>query len=98
VIPSTAYVYYRPDGPAQVDASLRLTGRSQIQCSTYDDRPAILSVNDAHVSVSVTVPDPAKVTVDDLDVAVRLAEALAAYIADLRGRMAAQDETAADAA
>jgi hypothetical protein len=86
------------NAPPQVDASLRLTGSSHIQCSTYPDRPAILSVNDAHVSVSVTVPDPAKVTVDDLDVAVRLAEALADYIADLRGRMAAQDEAAADAA
>jgi hypothetical protein len=98
MIPSTAYVYYRPDGPARVDVSLRLTGSSHIQCSTYDDRPAILSVTDEHVSVSVTVPDSAKVTVDDLEVAVRLAEALADYIADLRGRMAAQDETAADAA
>jgi hypothetical protein len=98
MIPSTAYVYYRPDGPAQVDASLRLTSNSHIQCSTYADRPAILSVDDAHVSVSVTVPDSAKVTVDDLDVAVRLAEALADYIADLRRRMAAQDEAAPDAA
>jgi hypothetical protein len=97
MIPSTAYVNYRPDGPAQVEVSLRLTGRSRIQCSTYEDRPAILSVDDAHVSVSVTVPDSATVTVDDLDVAVRLAEALADYIADLRARMAAQDG-AADAA
>jgi hypothetical protein len=97
VIPSTAYVYYRPDGPPQVDISLRLTGNSRIQCSTYDDRPAILSINDAHVSVSVAAPDPVKVTVEDLDVAVRLAEALADYIADLRSRMGAQDQ-AADAA
>ena len=97
MIPTTAYVYYRPDGPAQVDASLRLTGSSRIQCSTYDDRPAILSIDDAHVSVSVTVPDSATVTVDDLDVAVRLAEALADYIADLRRRLPAQDQ-AADAA
>jgi len=97
MIPSTAYVNYRPDGPAQVDVSLRLTGNSHIQCSTYEDRPAILSVDDAHVSVSVSVPDSTTVTVDDLDVAVRLAEALADYIADLRARMAAQDG-AADAA
>jgi hypothetical protein len=97
MIPTTAYVYYRPDGPAQVDASLRLTGNSHIQCSTYENRPAILSVTDAHVSVSVTVPDPATVTIEDLDVAVRLAEALADYIADLRRRLPAQDQ-AADAA
>jgi hypothetical protein len=98
MIPSSAYVHYRSDGTAEVDASLHLTGKSYIQCSTYDDRPAILSVNDAHVSVSVTVPDPAQVSVDDLDVAVRLAEALADYIADLRSRMAAQDQAAPDAA
>jgi hypothetical protein len=97
MIPSSIYIHYRPDGPPAVDTSLHLTGRSHIQCSTYADRPAILSVTDAHISVAVTVPDPAKVTVDDLDVAVRLAEALADYIADLRSRMAAQDQ-AADAA
>jgi len=97
MIPSTAYVCYRPDGPAQVNASLRLTGKSHIQYSTYEDCPAILSVIDAHVSVSVTVPDSDKVTVEDLDVAVRLAEALADYITDLRRRLAAQDQ-AADAA
>ena len=95
--PSTAYIKLWPQGPGGVDASLRLTGNSHIQCSTYDDRPAILSVTDAHVSVSVTVPDSSKVTVDDLDVAVRLAEALADYIADLRRRLPAPDR-AADAA
>jgi hypothetical protein len=98
MIPTTAHVCYRPDGRATVDATLRLTGHSHIQCSTYDDRPAILSVTDAHVSVSITVQDSPVVTVDDLDVAVRLAEALADYIADLRRRMAAQDQAAPDAA
>ncbi len=97
MIPSTAEVRFRAGGIAHVTASLRLTGGSHIQCCTYPDRPAILSVDDAHVSVSVSVPDPAEVTVDDLESAVRLAEALAGYIADLRGRMAAQ-EGAADAA
>ncbi len=75
--PSTAEVRFRPGGIARVDASLRLTGNSHIQCCTYPDRPAILSVDDAHVSVSVSVPDPANVTIEDLDVAVHLAEALA---------------------
>ena len=98
MIPSSTYIHYRPDGPPAVDTSLHLTARSRIQCSTYPDRPAILSVTDAHISVAVTVPDPAKVSVDDLDAAVRLAEALADYIADLRCRMAAQDQAAPDAA
>jgi hypothetical protein len=56
-----------------------------------------LSVKDAHVSVAITVPDRAKVTVDDLDTAVHLAEGIADYIAELRRRLAAQDQ-AADAA
>jgi hypothetical protein len=47
------------------------------------------------VSVSVSVPDRRKVTPCDLDTARRLADAVAAYIAELETRMAAQD-TAAD--
>jgi hypothetical protein len=97
VIPSTAHIRFSADGTAQVEAALRLTGSSYIRCCTYDNRPAIVAVDDAHVSVSVSVPDPAQVTVDDLDAAVRLAEALTDYIADLRHRMTAQ-ERAADAA
>ena len=46
---STAYVQFRSGGVASVDASLRLTGCSYIQCCTYPDRPAILSVDDGHV-------------------------------------------------
>jgi hypothetical protein len=97
VIPSTAHIRFAADGTAQVEATLRLTASSHIRCSTYPDRPAIVSIADGHVSVSLTVLDPAQVTVDDLDAAVRLAEALADYIADLRRWMTAQDG-AADAA
>jgi hypothetical protein len=97
VIPSSAYVRFGPEGLARVDASLHLSGASWIQCCVYDDQPPILSVRDAHVSVAITVPDHAKVSVDDLDTAVHLAEATADYIAELRRRLAAQDR-AADAA
>ncbi len=97
VIPSTAHLRLGPDGTAQVEAALRLTPGSHIRCCTYEDRPAIVSVDDAQVSVRLSVPDPAQVTVDDLDAAVRLAEALAEYIADLRRWMTAQ-EGAVDAA
>jgi hypothetical protein len=97
VIPSTAYVRFGPEGLARVDAWLHLSGNSLIQCCAYDDQPPILSVKDAHVSVAITVPDRAKVTVDDLDTAVGLAEAIADYIAELRRRLTAQDQ-AADAA
>ena len=91
MIPSAAYVRFSPDGPAEVDASLRLTGNSFIHCCTYPDEPPILSVKDRHVSVTVTVPDRHnKVTPEDLDTARRLAAAVTAYIAELETRMAAQ--------
>jgi hypothetical protein len=97
VIPSTAHIRFAADGTAQVEAALRLIASSHIRCCTYDTRPAILAVDDSHVSVSLTVPDPARVTVDDLDAAVRLAEALTEYIGDLRRWMAVH-QGAVDAA
>jgi hypothetical protein len=95
VITSDAYIRFSPDGPAGVDASLHLSGSSFIYCHTYPDGPPILSVRDRHVSVRVTVPDSARVTPEDLDIARRLADAVTAYIAELETRMATQD-TAAD--
>jgi len=96
MIPSTASVRFRPDGPADVDASLRLTRGSHINCFTYPGKPPILAIDDAHVSVSVTVPDPDAVTQADLDTAQRLADAIALYIAGLEERLPAHQ--AADAA
>jgi hypothetical protein len=95
VITSDAYIRFSSDGPAGVDASLRISGGSFIYCHTYPDDPPILSVHDRHVSVSVTVPDRHKITPEDLDTARKLAAAVAAYIAELETRMATQD-TAAD--
>jgi hypothetical protein len=83
VIPSSGYVRFGPDGAAEVDASLHLSGTSFIHCCTYPDDPPILSVKDAHVSVSVTVPDRHQVTPADLDIARRLGAAVAAYITEL---------------
>jgi hypothetical protein len=91
VITSDAYVRFGPDGPAGVDASLHLSGSSFIYCHTYPEAPPILSVRDRHVSVRVTVPDSGRVTPQDLDTAQRLADAVAAYIAELETRMAVQD-------
>ncbi len=91
---STASVQFRSGGVASVDASLRLTGCSYVQCCTHPDRPAILSVDDGHVSVSVTVPDSGQVTSEDLDTARRLADAVARYITDLEQRLTAQDSEA----
>jgi hypothetical protein len=98
VIPTSAYIKFRPDGVAAVDAGLRLSGASFIMCCTYPDQPPILSVDDRHVSVTVTVPDSARVTPEDLDTARRLADAMALYIAELETRMTVQDGAAKEAA
>jgi len=45
-------------------------------------------------ATSVTVPDRHKITPEDLDTARKLAAAVAAYIAELETRMAAQDRAA----
>ena len=94
MITSDACIRFSTDGPAGVDASLRISGGSHIYCHTYPDDPPILSVHDQHVSVSVTVPDRHKVTSEDLDTARRLAGAVAAYIAELETRMAHQGPAA----
>jgi hypothetical protein len=98
VISSDAYVRFSADRAAEVDASFRLTAGSFIYCHTYPDGPPILSVKDGHVSVTVTVPDSSRVTPQDLDTARRLADAVAAYIAELETRMAAQDGAAKEVA
>ena len=51
-----------PDGPAEVDASLRSLPIARPISLPHLSRltPPILSVRDRHVSVSVTVPRPAQ--------------------------------------
>jgi hypothetical protein len=90
MIPSTAYIKFWPGGSGEVDASLHPTGKSSIDCHTYDDRPAILSIRDAHISVTITVPDSGTVTAEDLATARRLAAVVASYIADLERRIPAE--------
>ena len=95
MLTSDACVRFRSDGSAGVDASLRVSDRTFIHCCTYPDDAPALSVHDQHVSVSVSVPDRHKVTPGDLDTARRLADAVAAYIAELERQLTAQG-TAAD--
>jgi len=68
---------------------MRLTGDSFIACRTYPARPPILQIEDEHVSVSVSASDSERVTPDDVAQARRLADALAAYIADLEQHVTA---------
>ncbi len=95
--PSMAYVWFGPDGAPGVQAHLRLTGRTRIQCCTYPDAPAILAIDDAPVSVTLTVPGrDEEVTADDVATARRLAEAVNAYVADLEQRVKAAGVMPAD--
>lgn len=91
---TTASVRFTADGVGGVDASLNISRSTHIQCCTYPDNPPILAVHDAHVSVSMTIPDRHKVTPGDLDTARRLADAVAQYIADLERLQSAQDSAA----
>jgi hypothetical protein len=98
ILISDASVRFSPEGAAQVDASLRISGGTFIYCHTYPAEPPILSVKDRHVSITVTIPDSGRVTPEDLDTARRLADAVAAYIAELETRMTAQGPVAEDEA
>ena len=64
----------------------------------YDDSAPVLQVTDAHVRLSVSVPDPDHVTAQDVALARELAEAVARYVAELE-RLAAdtQDTPGPDA-
>jgi hypothetical protein len=95
MIPSSATIRFRSDGAPQVDASLRLTGSSQINCFTYPGKPPILAIDDAHVQVSITVPESGTVTPADLATAHRLAAAVASYITGLHERLPIADDRAA---
>ena len=53
---SDAYVRFSPDGPAEVDASLRVSDRTYIYCHTYPDDPPILSVRDRQDRRVIWIP------------------------------------------
>ena len=89
---TSASVRFSASGMTGVDAFVRLTGGSHIQCCVYDDIAPILAVKDAHVDISITVPGRDQVTADDLTVARLLADAAAQYAAELE-KFAARDCT-----
>ena len=80
---TSASVQFATGGVVEVQSSLRLTGDSYVNCFTYDDQAPILSVSDAHVTVSITVPDTSQVTADDLTWARLLAKAVTRYVTEL---------------
>ena len=94
-LPSDAYVRFGRDGVAGVNSTVRLTGNSHVYCHLYDDQAPIISVDDAHVHMAVSVPDPGQVTEDDVTWARLLAEAVGQYVAELERRAAASREALA---
>ena len=84
---TSASVRFGPDGVTGVESFVRLTGSTYIRCCLYDDIAPILTVQDAHVDISITVPDPARVTEEDVTVGRLLAEAVGQYVAELERRV-----------
>ncbi|MGO8888507.1 MAG: hypothetical protein ACLP8X_12350 [Streptosporangiaceae bacterium] len=92
---TSASVQFTSGGVVEVQSSLRLTGNTWINCYTYDDHAPILGIDDAHVKVSITVPDTSHVTADDVTWARLLAEAVARYVTELE-QLAVNRESPAD--
>ena len=80
---SGAGVEFECGGTVEVSATARLNGGSRIYCHRYEDSAPILSITDAHVRMSVSVPDPDHVTAEDVSFGRLLAEAVARYVAEL---------------
>jgi hypothetical protein len=98
VVATSAAVRFNVGGVPAVDSYIRMTGRTLIQCCTYEDAAPILAIFDEHVRVSVTVPETSRVTGEDLQQGRALAEAVARYVAELEQRAATQDSAAGEAA
>jgi hypothetical protein len=99
VLSSTASVQFDQGGPTEVSATVRLNGGSRIYCHLYEDSAPILSITDAHVRMSVSVPDPDHVTAEDVSFGRLLAEFVGRYVAELEKlATAGADEPAGRAA
>ena len=86
------------DGAIRVEPFIRLTATTHINCHVYGDSAPILAIDDGTVSLSVTVPDTAQVTGEDLERGRVLADAVARYVAGLEQRAAIQGSAADEAA
>ena len=93
-----AVIRLSADGAIRVEPFTRLTGTTHINSHVYDDSAPILAIDDGTVSLSVTVPDTAQVTGEDLERGRVLADAVARYVAGLEQRAASQDSAADEVA
>jgi len=92
---TSASVRFGVNGATEVESFVRLTGHTFIQCCIYDDIAPILTLQDAHVDISITVPGRDEVTEDDVTVGRLLAEAVGQYVAELERRVSPGRENAA---
>jgi len=95
-VASAASVRFSGGQVPTVDASVRPTSYTFIDCHVYDDCAPILVLKDVQVSVSVTVPDSGRVTDEDLACGRALAEAAARYVAGLERRAALDRDSTAE--
>ena len=95
---TSASVRFGETGEATVQSYVRLTASTYIHCCTYEDSAPILAIDDGTVSLSVTVPDTAQVTGEDLKWGRALADAVARYVAGLEHRATIRDGAAGEAA
>ena len=93
-----ATIRLHADGAIKVEPFIRLTEGTFIRCCTYEDHAPILAIDDGNVSVSLTVPDVRRVTGEDVNRALALADAVARYAAELGEHVADEDSAAPDAA
>jgi len=95
---TSATIRLHADGGIKVEPFIRLTADTHVMCCTYDDQAPILAIDDGNVSVSLTVPDTHRVTSEDVNRAMALADAVARYAAELGAHVADEDSAAPDAA
>ena len=95
---TSATIRLHADGGIRVEPFIRLTGDTHVMCCTYDDQAPILAIDDGNVSVSLTVPDVHRVTGQDVNRAMALADAVTRYAAELGAHVADEDSAAPDAA
>ena len=93
-----ATIRLHADGGIRVEPFIRLTADTHVMCCTYEDQAPILAIDDGNVSVSITVPDVHRVTGEDVNRALALADAVARYAAELGEHVADDDGAAPDAA
>ena len=97
-VKTSATVRFSSSGVVEVEPIIRLNPATRIHCHVYDDSAPILAIHDEHVSLSLTVPDSHRVTGQDVNRAMALADAVARYIAELGERVATEDSAAGEAA